>query len=100
MIRGWFVGNFTPSIYKTNDVEVAVQSYLSGAYEKWHHHKIATEITVIVIGEAEMAGKRFTAGDIIVIYPGEETDFRAITDVIATVVKIPGANNDKYLREV
>ena len=26
-IRGWFVGNFEPTLYKTNDVEVAVQYY-------------------------------------------------------------------------
>jgi quercetin dioxygenase-like cupin family protein len=98
MVRGWFVGNFSPSLYKTNDVEVAIQTYSAGDYEDWHHHKIATEITVIVTGEAEMAGQRYVAGDMVVIEPGEETDFKAITDVIATVVKIPGANNDKYLR--
>jgi quercetin dioxygenase-like cupin family protein len=45
-----------------------------------------------------MAGHRLTEGDIIIIEPGEESDFRAITDVITAVVKIPGANNDKYLR--
>jgi quercetin dioxygenase-like cupin family protein len=100
MTRGWFVGNFTPSLYQTNDVEVAVQRYPSGAYEAWHYHKIATEITIIITGEAEMAGQRFTSGDIVVIEPGEATDFRAITDVITTVVKLPGANNDKYLKEV
>jgi quercetin dioxygenase-like cupin family protein len=100
MTRGWFVGNFTPSLYQTNDVEIAVQSYSSGSYEAWHYHKIATEITIIIAGEAEMAGQRFTSGDIVVIEPGEETDFRAITDVVTTVVKLPGANNDKYLKEV
>jgi quercetin dioxygenase-like cupin family protein len=85
-------------VYQTNDVEVAIQRYSADTYEKWHYHKIATEITVIVVGEAEMAGHRLTAGDIIIIEPGEESDFRAITDVITAVVKIPGANNDKYLR--
>ncbi|WP_218964498.1 hypothetical protein [Nostoc linckia] len=98
MVRGWIVGNFTPSLYQTNDVEFAVQSYKAGAYEEWHYHKIATEITVIVVGEAEMAGQRYTSGDILVIESGEETDFKAITDVITAVVKIPGANNDKYVR--
>ena len=27
MKLGWFVGNFEPSLYKTNDVEVAIKSY-------------------------------------------------------------------------
>ena len=98
MLRGWIVGDFSPSLLKTNDVEFAVQSYKAGAYEHWHHHKIATEITVIVSGEAEMAGVRYIEGEIVVIEPNEETDFRAITDVKTAVVKIPGAKNDKYIR--
>ena len=28
MINGWFVGNFEPSLYKTNDVEVAVPGHV------------------------------------------------------------------------
>ena len=30
MIRGWFVGNFEPTLYKTTVVEVAVTSYEAG----------------------------------------------------------------------
>ena len=29
--------------------------------------------------------------------PGEATDFEALEDTSCTVVKYPGANNDKYL---
>lgn len=100
MVKGWFVGNFTPTLYKTNDVEVAVKYYKSGEYENHHFHKIATEITVITAGEVKMKGVTYKAGDIIVIEPNEATDFLAVTDVITTVVKIPGANNDKYMGEI
>jgi hypothetical protein len=99
MVKGWFVGNFTPTLYQTNDVEVAVKSYLAGAKEEWHYHKIATELTVIISGEVEMCDRRFGAGEIIVMEPGEGTSFAAITDVTTVVVKVPGANNDKYLKE-
>ena len=34
------------------------------------------------------------------INPGQSTDFKALTDVTTVVVKIPGANDDKYLSEV
>jgi len=98
MIKGWFVGNFEPTLYQTNDVEVAVKTYKKGDSEGWHYHKIATEITVIIEGEVEMNNKKYFAGDIIVIEPGEGTDFKALTDAKNAVVKIPGANNDKYLR--
>ena len=97
MTKGWFIGNFDPSLYKTNDVEVAVKSYKAGDFEDKHYHKIATEYTVILDGEVEMNGIRYKKNDIIVMEPGDATDFRAITDSMNVVVKIPGANNDKYL---
>ncbi len=96
MTKGWFVGNFEPTLYKTNDVEVAVKSYFAGAYEKRHYHKIATEITVVTKGTIRMNGKEYTAGDIIIMEPNEATDFYAVTKAENVVVKLPGANNDKY----
>ena len=97
MIKGWFVGNFEPTLYKTEAVEVAVKRYRAGSHEPWHYHKIATEITVIVTGRVKMNGNEFTAGDIIVIEPGEATDFEVIDDTVTAVVKLPGCINDKYL---
>lgn len=98
-IKGWFVGNFDPSLIKTNDVEVAIKKYKAGDYESSHYHKIATEITVIVSGTVEMNGIQYTEDDIIVIEPLDCTDFRCLTDVVTAVVKYPGANDDKYLPE-
>lgn len=96
MMKGWFIGSFKPTLIDTNDVEVAVKRYKAGDYEAAHYHKIATEITVIVSGEVEMNGIKYIQDDIIVISPGEKTDFKCLTDVITTVVKYPGASNDKY----
>ena len=97
MKRGWFVGNFDPSLYKTNDCEVAVKSYQAGDYEEKHYHKVATEITVIVKGTVRMFDREFAEGDIVVVEPGDATDFTAITDAMNVVVKMPGANDDKYI---
>jgi hypothetical protein len=97
MTKGWFVGNFLPTVVSTNNVEVAVKKYNAGDHEEKHYHKIATEITVITDGEAQMNGTIYRSGDIIVIEPFTATDFKAITDVTTTVVKIPGASNDKYM---
>ena len=97
MIKGWFIGNFEPTLYKTNDVEVGVKQYKAGDYETSHHHKIATEFTVVLNGEVEMSGKRYKDGDIVKISPGVSTDFKAITDVTTFVIKMPGVNNDKYV---
>ena len=97
MNGGWFIGNFEPSLFKTNDCEVAVKTYKKGDKEGKHYHKIANEYTVIIKGKVKMFGNVYEEGDIILVEPGEETDFEALEDAINVVVKIPGVNNDKYL---
>lgn len=98
MIKGWFIGNFEPTLVKTNDVEVAVKEYKEGDKEAKHFHKIATEITVITSGRVKMNGVEYIKGDIIVMEPGDATDFECLEDNTQNVVvKIPGANNDKYI---
>lgn len=96
MFKGWFIGNFEPSLFKTNDVEIGVKKYKEGEFENSHFHKIATEFTVIISGVVEMNGVQYFENDIIKIIPGVSTNFKAITDVVTVVVKLPGANNDKY----
>lgn len=96
MKRGWIVGGFDPTAFSTQDCEVAVKHYKAGDREGAHFHKIATEITCIVSGEVIMCEKRWTSGDIIVLSPGDITSFEALTDAVTTVVKLPGALNDKY----
>lgn len=96
-VRGWFIGGFEPTLFKTTDVEVAVQYFEKGDKEASHCHKIATEITMIVSGKAKMKEYILEAGDILRIEPGEYTDFEALENTITTVIKLPGVLNDKYL---
>lgn len=101
MVKGWFVGKFTPTVLSTNDVEVAVKRYKKGDYEASHYHKIATEITVIVSGRVRMNNIEYGPDDIIVMEPNESTDFECLEDnTVNVVVKFPGVNNDKYLVKV
>lgn len=96
MTGGWFVGDFTPSVLRSQACEVAVKSYNAGDCEALHHHRIATEVTVVVSGTVEMLGLRWEAGDIIVVDPGDATDFRACTQAVCVVVKTPSVIGDKY----
>lgn len=100
MKGGWFVGNFEPTVIKTNQVEAAVKRYHKGDYEQAHYHKIATELTVVIYGKVRMFSKEFSQGDIIIVEPGDVTDFKALEDTVCTVIKYPGAENDKYIAEV
>ena len=97
MVKGWFVGSFTPTAYKTDACEVAVKIYKAGDKESAHYHKVATEITLILSGRVRMCGKEWGEGEIVVLEPGETTDFEALTDAVNVVVKTPGALNDKYI---
>jgi quercetin dioxygenase-like cupin family protein len=96
MVKGWFVGSFDPAVVRSEHCEVAVKHYNAGATESPHYHRVATEITLIVSGEVRMQGKTWTAGDIIVLEPGEVTSFEAITDAVNVVVKLPSVSGDKY----
>lgn len=97
MKKGWFIGDFEPSLFKTEECEVAVKCFKKGEYEAAHFHKIATEFTVVNSGKISMFNKEWITGDIIIAEPGDVTSFLALTDSVLTVVKIPGAKNDKYL---
>lgn len=97
MVKGWFVGSFEPTAYNTDQCEVAVKEYKRGDYEAAHFHKVATEITLVLSGRVRMRNQEWPAGSIIVLAPGEATDFEALEDAVNIVVKTPGAKNDKYM---
>ena len=96
MVGGWIVGNFEPTCLKTSACEVACKHYDAGAAEAAHVHHIATELTLIAAGRVTMNGRTYGAGDIIVLEPGEATDFRALEKTTTVVVKMPSVLGDKY----
>ncbi len=100
MLKGWFVGNFEPTALQTNDVEVAVKEYPAEYKEAAHFHKIATELTAIIRGRAKVNGVVLDPGDICVMEPGELGEFETLEPTVTVVVKIPGANDDKYVLKV
>lgn len=96
MTKGWFVGDFAPTALQTDVCEVAVKHYKAGDREVLHHHKVGTEVTLIVSGRVRMLDKEWGPGDILVLEPGEATAFEALTDATNVVVKTPSAKEDKY----
>jgi quercetin dioxygenase-like cupin family protein len=96
MVRGWFVGNFEPTAFRTDTCEAACKHYAKGDREARHHHRLATEVTLVLAGRARMNGAVWKAGDIVVIEPFVSTDFEALEDTTTVVIKVPGAPDDKY----
>ena len=99
MTNGWFIGDFEPSLFKTRHFEVAIQRFKAGEIADWHVHRIATEFTVLILGEAIVNGNKIDPGTIVTIPPGEGSNFHAITDCVTAVVKVPCVKGDKYFKD-
>ena len=96
-IRGWFVGDFPKAVYRTKHFEVAVKIEKAGEHVERHVHRVATEITAVAEGCVCINNKKFKKGDIIVIGPNEDADYKVLKDAVTVIVKIPSIKNDKYL---
>jgi len=96
MVKGWFIGPFSPTLLHNDQFECAVTRYRLGDSEGVHLHRVATEFTVIIHGRVRMNGVVYGPDDIVVIAPGESTDFEALEDTCTVVVKVPAVLGDKY----
>jgi mannose-6-phosphate isomerase-like protein (cupin superfamily) len=95
--RGWFIGDFQPSLVLTQHFETAMKTYAAGDKEAAHLHSIAREFTIIGSGRFRMNGRILQPGDIVEIDPGEVADFECLENGVTFVVKTPSAPKDKVL---
>ena len=49
MTRGWMIGNFEPSLLKTELFEVAVLLHPKGQIWPAHYHRVATEYNLLIL---------------------------------------------------
>lgn len=96
MFRGWFIGNFEPSMIKTKDFEVALLSHHKD--EKWpkHFHKEADEVNVLISGKMSVNGIELIPGDILHIEKNEVAEPIFYEDCKLICVKFPSVPGDKY----
>lgn len=94
--RGWFIGNFDPSIYKTDQFEVAIITHHKE--ENWpaHYHKVGTEYNILLEGKMMVGGKEINPWDIFVFEPGEIADPVFLENCKVLCVKVPSLPGDKY----
>lgn len=94
--RGWFIGNFDPNIFKTDNFEVGLLSHSKG--EQWakHYHVIATEYNLLVSGSMIIHKTKIEPGDIFVLEPYEIADPEFLEDCTVMCIKIPSIPGDKY----
>lgn len=94
--RGWIIGNFDPSLLKTDRFEVGLLQHKAGEVWPKHYHKIGTEYNVLVNGKMIIQDRELNSGDVFVFTPGEIADPIFLEDCTVLVVKIPSIPGDKY----
>ena len=96
MFRGWFIGDFEPSVLRTKGFEVGVLKHKKG--EKWpeHYHKDSIEYNVLIEGKEIIQGVELNPGDIFVLDKMEIADPEFLEDCTILVVRVPSLPEDKY----
>jgi hypothetical protein len=95
--KGWLVGDFTPSLFKSKDVEIGIKRYKQGDKDLKHYHKETTEYTVVISGVVLMLGRVWKQDEVIHIPPNVENEFECLEDACLLVIKTPSIVDDKYI---
>jgi hypothetical protein len=97
MKGGWYIGNFSPSAYNTEDFEVCYKKHSQGEIWDQHYHKAGTEINFLISGKMKIQDRIINSGDIFVIPPYEIADPEFLEDCQLIIVKTPSRTEDKYV---
>lgn len=95
--KGWLVGDFIPALVASREVEVALKRYQPGRAEPAHEHRVAKEYTLIVSGLFRINQEVFGPDEIVLIEPGEVSEFECLQAGETLVIKSPSVVGDKYL---
>lgn len=95
-IRGWFIGDFYPSILKTKDFEIGLLTHKKNENWPMHFHKISTEYNILISGKMMINNYEINVGDIFIIYPNEIANPTFIEDCKIICIKVPSIIGDKY----
>lgn len=95
-LRGWFIGNFEPSLLNTKDFEIGVLRHSKDEKWKKHFHKIATEYNLLLSGNMTINDINLNSGDLFVIEPNEIADPVFHEDCVIVCCKVPSVIGDKY----
>jgi NDP-sugar pyrophosphorylase family protein len=96
MTRGWLIGNFEPSILKTDTFEVGYLKHHKGQIWPAHLHKEANEYNILIKGSLLINNEMINVGEIFVIPKGMLTSAKFLEDCEILCIKVPSNTKDKY----
>lgn len=94
--RGWFIGDFSPSILRTPNFEVGILHHQKGELWPAHYQKVATEFNVLLSGSLSINNQLILVGEIFIIEPLEVAVPVFHEDSKVLCIKVPSLPTDKY----
>src|SRR6185369_14722261 len=98
--KGWFVGDFDPSLWKTKNVEVGLRWNNVGDKEPRHYHKANTEYVVFAVGKHRLDDTVYTDGEMLVIHPYMSSDYECLESGYCLTVRDKSNPKDKFPGEI
>ena len=95
--RGWFIGNFEPTVLKQSQFEVGVLSHKKDEVWAVHYHSVSKEINVLLEGRMKVNGLDVNVGDIFVFEPFVIAVPTFLTDCKILCIKTPSCPGEKVL---
>jgi dTDP-glucose pyrophosphorylase len=95
-VRGWFMGDFTPSICKTKEFEIGYLHHKKNERWDYHYHKESTEYNILIKGEMLINNIIMKENDLFVIQKNQIACPQFLQDCRVLCIKIPHVKNDKY----
>ena len=96
MTRGWLIGDFSPSILKTNDFEIGYLKHPKDQVWPAHVHKEANEYNILIKGKLIINNETIEQGEIFIIPKNMLTSAKFLEDCEILCIKVPSLPKDKY----
>lgn len=96
MKRGWLVGNFEPSILKTDLFEVAYKKHKKDEYWPPHTHNEINEYNVLIKGKMKINNEFLEEGSVFIIPKEMLSHARFLEDCEVLCIKVPSVPSDKH----
>ena len=97
MFRGWYVGNFEPSVFKTTNFEAGYLIHKKGEIWDVHYHEFIKEINFLVKGKMILNDIEINEGQIFIIDKNEIACPIFLEDCYIFVLKVPSKIGDKII---
>ncbi len=96
-LRGWIIGNFNPSIYKTSQYEIGLLTHAKDEKWEFHYHKNMTEINILISGHFLLNNIPISAGTVFIINKNVIACPKFLETCKILCIKIPSMPGDKTI---